>query len=247
MIILHKGETFLVTGGSRGIGKATVKALMDSGANVAFTYQSNPDVAEAVCAEFEGARDRIVSYQADAQDFVQARSITAQVKERFGGLHGVILNAGITKDKPFFMMSEEEWDGPALTNLKGTFNYARAAIYDFIKQKYGRIVCVSSVSGLMGVPGQTNYSATKAGQIGLVRSLSKEVAKFGITVNAVAPGFISTDMWESMSESQRTQMQKDIPMGRPGKPEEVADAICFLLKSSYITGSVLVIDGGLQA
>jgi 3-oxoacyl-[acyl-carrier protein] reductase len=242
-----RGQIFLVTGGSRGIGKATVEVLVRSGANVAFTYRSSKEASESLCDELAGEGGQVAAFQGEAHDLEQARSIVSQVKERFGGLHGMVINAGITKDKPFYMMSEEDWDAVMQTNLKGTFAYARAVIYDFIKQKYGRIVCLSSVSGLMGVPGQANYSATKAGQIGFVQTLSKEVAKFGVTVNAVAPGFVKTEMWESIPSSVKENLLKEIPLGRVGEAAEVADAVCFLLKAGYMTGSVLVMDGGLQA
>lgn len=240
------GQTFLVTGGTRGIGKATVTALFEAGANVGFTYQSNKEAADELCSML-GEKDRILAIHADAQDFSQAKLTIEKVKDRFKQLHGVIINAGITKDKSFYLMNEEDWDATMQVNLKGTFNYARAAIYDFMKQKYGRIVCVSSVSGIKGIPGQANYSTTKAGQIGFVKTLAKEVSRYGITVNAVAPGFIETDMWRTIPDNHKDKILQEIPLGRVGEPSEVADAICFLLKSSYITGSVITVDGGLQA
>ncbi|UHA72033.1 SDR family oxidoreductase [Paenibacillus sp. 481] len=237
-------QTFLVTGGTRGIGKATVQALIERGANVAFTYQSNRVLAEQICEEL-GQGNNILAVEADVQDFTQAQKTIAQVKERFNQLHGVVLNAGIARDKPFYMMSEEDWDVTIQTNLKGTFNYARASVFDFIKQKYGRIVCVSSVSAMKGVLGQVNYSTTKAGQIGFIKSLAKEVSKFGITVNAVAPGFIATDMWNDIPDDRKAKILGEIPLGRAGEASEVADAICFLLQSNYITGSVIAVDGGI--
>ncbi|MGG1230862.1 SDR family oxidoreductase [Bacillus halotolerans] len=240
-----KDKTYLITGGTRGIGKALVKALIDLGANVAFTYKSNGKLAEEICNEF-GNQDKIFAVQADAHDFAQAKKTVEMIKERFNSLHGVVINAGVARNKPFYMMSEEDWDVTMQTNLKGTYNYARAAIFDFIKQKYGRIVCVSSVSAMKGFEGQTNYSTTKAGQVGFVKTLAKEVSQYGVTVNAVAPGRIATDMWDVVSDSHRDKLLKEIPVGRAGEPAEVAEAICFLLRSSYITGSVITIDGGLS-
>ncbi|MZQ80573.1 SDR family oxidoreductase [Paenibacillus sp. 5J-6] len=244
-----KDKTYLVTGGSRGIGRAAVMALWQAGANVAFTYRNNHDAAEELCAQAQGAENKLLAIQANAEELDKAKETVAQVKQAFGTLDGIVINAGITRDKPLFMMDETEWDDIMNTNLKGTYNYAKAVVYDFMKQRSGRIICVSSISGLMGVAGQTNYSAAKSAQIGFVRSLSKEISKFGITVNAVAPGFIETDMWRDMDEKERDRAVKQIPAGRIGSAEEVSHAICFLMspQSSYITGNVLVVDGGLSS
>ena len=244
-----KDKTYLVTGGSRGIGRAAVIALWQAGANVAFTYRNNHDAAEELCAQAQGAENKLLAIQANAEELDKAKETVAQVKQAFGTLDGIVINAGITRDKPLFMMDETEWDDIMNTNLKGTYNYAKAVVYDFMKQRSGRIICVSSISGIMGVAGQTNYSAAKSAQIGFVRSLSKEISKFGITVNAVAPGFIETDMWRDMDEKERDRAVKQIPAGRIGSAEEVSHAICFLMspQSSYITGNVLVVDGGLSS
>lgn len=244
-----KDKTYLVTGGSRGIGRAAVIALWQAGANVAFTYRNNHEAAEELCAQAQGADNKLLAIQANAEELDKAKETVAQVKQAFGTLDGIVINAGITRDKPLFMMGETEWDDIMNTNLKGTYNYAKAVVYDFMKQRSGRIICVSSISGLMGVAGQTNYSAAKSAQIGFVRSLSKEISKFGITVNAVAPGFIETDMWRDMDEKERDRAVKQIPAGRIGSAEEVSHAICFLMspQSSYITGNVLVVDGGLSS
>lgn len=244
------GKNILVTGGSRGIGKATVLALAQSGAQVAFTYSSNQAAAKEVLTEAARIDGRVVAMQADVQDYQQARKVIEDVQQELGDLDGLVLNAGITRDGLLAMMPEENWDAVIATNLKGTFNYVRAAIYGMIRQRAGRVVCVSSVSGgRVGVAGQTNYGATKAAQIGLVKSLAKEVAPYGITVNAVAPGFIETDIWQSIPEIKRAGLLKTIPQGRIGKPEEVAAVICFLLsrEAGYITGNVIEIDGGLSA
>ncbi|GHO89519.1 3-oxoacyl-ACP reductase FabG [Dictyobacter formicarum] len=244
------GKRVLVTGGSRGIGRATVLALARSGADVAFTYSSNQASAAEVLAAAEELEGRVIAMQADVVSYEQAKQVVGDVQNELGDLDGLVLNAGITRDGVLAMMPEENWDSVVATNLKGVFNYARAAIYSMIRQHAGRVVCVSSVSGgLMGVAGQTNYGATKAAQIGFVKSLSKEVAAYGITVNAVAPGFIETDIWQSIPAAKRAGLLKSIPQGRLGQPEEVAAAICFLLSedASYITGSVIEIDGGLCA
>lgn len=245
-----KGKRILVTGGSRGIGRATVLALAQSGADVAFTYSSNQTAAAGVLAEADGTPGRVIAVQACVQDYEQTRQVIEEVRQKLGDLDGLVLNAGITRDGLLAMMSEENWDDVVATNLKGIFNYARAAIYGMIRQRAGRIVCVSSVSGgRIGVAGQTNYGATKAAQIGFVKSLAKEVAPYGITVNAVAPGFIETDIWQSIPEAKRQGLLKSIPEGRLGRPEEVAAVIGFLLseQAGYITGSVVDIDGGLSA
>lgn len=245
-----RGKKILVTGGSRGIGRATVLALVRLGASVAFTYSTNSAAAEAVLAEAAGMEGRAIAIQADVEDYEQAKQVVQDVQEELGDLDGLVLNAGITRDGMLAMMPEENWDAVVATNLKGVFNYARAAIYSMIRQRSGRVVCVSSVSGgRLGVVGQTNYGATKAAQVGFVKSLSKEVASYGITVNAVAPGFIETDIWQLIPEAKRAGLLKSIPQGRLGQPEEVAAAIKFFLsdEASYITGSVLEIDGGLSA
>lgn len=245
-----QGKTILVTGGSRGIGRATVLALARAGAQVAFTYQSNQEAADEVVALTGRTDGSVLALQADVRDYARARQVLEEVQQRLGDLDGLVLNAGITRDGILAMMSEDQWDDVVSTNLKGIFNYARVSIYSMIRQRSGRIVCVSSVSGgRAGVAGQTNYGATKAAQIGFVKALAKEVAPYGIGVNAVAPGFIETEIWQSIPEGKRTQLIKGIPQGRLGQPEEVAAAICFLLseQANYITGDVLAIDGGMSA
>jgi 3-oxoacyl-[acyl-carrier protein] reductase len=245
-----RGKNILVTGGSRGIGKATVLALVRSGAHVAFTYSRNQTAADEVLAEAAETEGRVIAIQADVQDYKRARQVIEEVQDTLGDLDGLVLNAGITRDGLLALMPEESWDDVIETNLKGVFNYTRATVYSMIKQRSGRIVCVSSVSGgRVGIAGQTNYGATKAAQIGFIKSLAKEVASYGITVNAVAPGFIETDIWQSIPEAKRAGLIKSIPQGRIGQPEEVAAAICFFLseQASYITGSVVAIDGGLSA
>lgn len=243
-------QRILVTGGSRGIGRATVLALAQAGADVAFTFGHTPGAAEEVLAATSAMAGRVIALQADVSDLARAKEVIAEVEQELGELTGLVLNAGIARDGILAMMSEENWDRVINTNLKGIFTYARAGVLSMVRQRAGRIVCVSSVSGWqLGVVGQTNYGATKAAQVGFVKAFAKEVGSYGITVNAVAPGFIETDIWQQMPEAKRAAQLKNIPAGRVGQPEEVAALICFLLSdaASYITGTVLTIDGGLSA
>src|SRR4030095_3371289 len=196
----------VVTGGSRGIGRAVVLALASSGIKVAFTYHRNSAAAETLCYEVKELGGETVGFQQDVTDFAGAKVVLAEVKERFGPITMLVNNAGITRDNPLALMQEDDWRTVIETNLYGTINFSRAAVYGFMRQKRGRMVNITSVSGQTGLPGQTNYSASKAGIIGFTKALAKEMARFGVTVNAVSPGYIATDMLEGMSDQQREQM-----------------------------------------
>jgi len=240
-------KVVIVTGASRGIGRAISLALSREGADCAFTYASRKDLAESLTGEIEEMGRRVMSAQVDVRDYEGTKDFVDSVRETFGRLDILINNAGITRDKSLFMMSREEWKEVIDTDLTGVFNMTRACIITFLKQKSGNIVNISSSSGLHPLPGQTNYAAAKAGVIGFTKSLAKEVAPYNIRVNAVAPGFIETDMTGILNEKYRQKLLETIPAGRFGRPEEVARVVLFLCSddSIYITGQTLEIDGGL--
>ena len=238
-----KEKTALVTGASRGLGEAIAKRLASEGANIAAVYAGNADKAQAVCdfcQENYGVKAR--AYQCDVADFAAAKELVSRVREDFGGFQILVNNAGITRDGLILCMKEEDFDAVVDTNLKGAFNMIRHASGLFLRQREGAIVNVSSVTGLMGNPGQANYAAAKAGLIGLTKTVAKELAAKGIRCNAVAPGFIATDMTRDQKENPMVQM---IPMGRMGRPQDVADAVSYLLNAPYVTGEVLRVDGGI--
>lgn len=242
-----QGKNALVTGGSRGIGKTIALELAGMGVNIAFTYHSDQKSADATAAELAALGVKVVPVQVDSRDFSQVKEAVGKCVEELGSLHYLVNNAGVKLDKNLVMMSPEEWATVIDTNLTGYFNFSRNVIFTFMKQKYGRIVNVSSVSGLIGLPGQVNYSSSKAGIIGLTKALAKEVAKYNITVNAVAPGFIETEMTASLDEKVVKKYLEAIPAGRFGEASEVAKLVKFLLSddAAYITGHVIPIDGGL--
>lgn len=239
------GKTALITGGARGIGAAITAALAAQGANVAVIYAGSREKAEALCARC--AQDHGVqaqAYQCDVADFAAVKALVAQVKGDFGTVDILVNNAGITQDGLLAMMKEESFDRVLAVDLKGAFNCIRHCTPLFLRQKGGAIVNITSVSGMMGNPGQANYSAAKAGLIGLTKAVAKELAPKGITCNAVAPGFIATDMTRDLA-GQDNALLAAIPLGRMGQPEEVAQAVAFLAASPYITGEVLRVDGGI--
>lgn len=242
-----EGQTILVTGGSRGIGRAIVNELANQGAKVAFTYVRQREAAELLLKEIKGRGQEALAIQADVTDLRQAQKAINETVERLGSLHGLVNNAGMTRDKALMLMEPADWQQVIDTNLTGTFNFCRAAIVTFMKQKAGRIVNISSVAGLNGLARQVNYSASKAGVMGLTKALAKEVAGHNITVNAVAPGYITTDMTAAMDDKKRADIEQQIPLRRFGRPEEVAGLVALLFgdAGAYITGQVFVIDGGL--
>lgn len=243
-----KDKAVIVTGGSRGIGKACSIAFAQAGAHVVFTYNKSSGEAEAVCKEISAFKQgRCLALQADVRDYQQCRTVVEQALQAYSRLDILVNNAGIVRDKALLMMTLDDWKDVIDTNLGGTFNMSRAVITTFLKQKSGCIINMSSVSGLVGIPRQTNYSASKAGIIGFSRSLAKEVAAYNVRVNAVCPGFISTDMVYSLKDDVQKEIIKSIPAGRMGTPEEVA-ALCVYIaseKAAYMTGETIKIDGGL--
>lgn len=239
-----QGKTAIVTGGSRGIGAATAKKLASLGANIAVIYAGNEAAANAVCEECRAHGVKAEAFQCDVADFAQTKETVALIKEAFGTVDILINCAGITRDKLLAMMREDDFDAVIATNLKGTWNMIRQCCGIFIRNKGGSIVNVSSVVGLTGNAGQSNYSASKAGIIGLTKSTAKELAAKNIRCNAVAPGFIATDMTKDLG-GEDSPWLKMIPLARAGEAEEVAEAIAFLADAAYITGEVLRVDGGM--
>ncbi len=213
---LFLNKVAIVTGGTRGIGRSIVLALCREGADCAFTYTRNPSAAESLAKEVQGMGRRATPFQLDVRDFEGAKTLIEEVKKEFGRLDILVNNAGITRDKSLMMMSKEDWSDVIDTDLTGVFNTTRACIITFLKQKSGIIVNISSVSGIHPLPGQVNYAAAKAGVIGFTKSLAKEVAPYNIRVNAVAPGFVDTDMTAAFSDTFREKAMKMIPLGRFG-------------------------------
>ncbi|MEP0547213.1 MAG: 3-oxoacyl-[acyl-carrier-protein] reductase [Rhodothermales bacterium] len=241
------GKTALVTGGTRGIGRAIVEAFADAGAKVAFTYRSSSDTADALKAELESRGVEALAIQSDAADFDAAQAAVQSVLDAWGSLDVLVNNAGVTRDNLLIRMSEEDWDAVIGTNLKSVFNLCKAAYRPMMKQRAGRIVNVSSVVGVMGNAGQANYAASKAGIIGFTKSLARELGARGVTANVVAPGYVDTDMTDALSDAAKEAMTNGIPLKRTATPEDIAHAVLFLASdaASYITGHTLHVDGGL--
>ena len=240
-------QVALVTGSSSGIGAAIARELADGGAKVAIHYRGNAEGASAVMAQITEAGGVCRMYQADVGDAVQAATLVKQVQTDLGGLDILVNNAGTTRDTLLMTMKEDDWDVVINTNLRSVYTVTKAAIRGMIRQKRGRIINITSVVGLSGQAGQSNYAASKAGIIGFTKSLAREVASRNITVNAVAPGFIPTALTDILTAEQKEAILSTTPLGRMGTPEEVAWAVAFLAseRSGFITGHVLTVDGGL--
>jgi 3-oxoacyl-[acyl-carrier protein] reductase len=242
-----EGRVAIVTGASRGIGKAIAMLLARRGAAVVVNYNQSAQAAEQLVAEINMMGGKALAVHADVSQMGQAQQLVKAAIDGFGGLDILVNNAGITRDTLIMMMSETDWDEVLAINLKSTFNCSKAAVRHMMRKRYGRIINITSVSGQMGNPGQTNYSASKAGQIGFTKALAREVAARNITVNAIAAGYIETDIWAKVPEEARQAALSLIPIGRKGQPEEIAYAAGFLVsdQAAYITGQVLGVDGGM--
>jgi 3-oxoacyl-[acyl-carrier protein] reductase len=238
----------LVTGGSRGIGRAVVRRLAMDGYDVALCYRSRQEAAEEAVAEAGRAGARTLAKCADVADPRAMTEFVAQVEAKLGPITAVVTSAGLVRDKNLVAMAEGDWNTVLDTNLTGTFHVCRAAIFPMMKRRRGSIVTISSAAGVHGRPGQTNYSASKAGIIGFAKALAKEVGPCGIRVNVVTPGFIDTDMTQGLTEKVRTDTLRQIPLGRWGEPWEVADLVSFLVsdRASYITSGIFPVDGGIK-
>jgi len=242
------GKTAVVTGGSRGIGRAVCLELARGGANVVLCYAGNEAAAQETVSACEALGARALAVRCDVSDAAQVRGLMDAALQAFGAIHILVNNAGITRDSLLMLMKEEDFDAVINANLKGAFLCMKAVARTMMKQRYGRIVSLSSVVGLRGNAGQMNYAASKAGVIGLTKSMAKELAARGVTANAVAPGFIDTDMTAAMPEPAKAATLGSIPMGRLGAAADVAKAVAFLAseEAGYITGQVLAVDGGMS-
>lgn len=245
--MLLDGKVALVTGASRGIGRAIAIELAKAGALVAINYAGNAAAAQEVQKVITDMGGKAIVIQADVSNEEAATKLVDTTIEQLGGLDILVNNAGITRDNLFIRMKEEDWNAVINTNLNGVFNCTKVAAKYMMKKRTGRIINMSSVVGITGNFGQTNYAAAKAGVIGFTKSLAREMATRGITVNAVAPGFIATDMTAAMPEKAKTSVLTSIPLGKMGQPEDIANAVLFLAsdKASYITGQVIHVDGGM--
>ena len=241
------GKAALVTGGSRGIGKAIGLRLARQGADVAFSYRGNADAAKTTADEIESIGTKALSIQADVKDPESAEAVVKAGLDAFGKIDVLVNNAGITRDDLIMRMSEEAWREVLETNLFGAFWMTKAVTRPMLKARAGRIVNITSVSGQAGQMGQANYSSAKAGLIGLTKATARELASRGITVNAVAPGFVLTELTQNLPEALQNELIARTPLGRFGTVEEIADAVAFLVseEARYITGQVLAVDGGL--
>jgi 3-oxoacyl-[acyl-carrier protein] reductase len=242
-----EGKTALVTGGSRGIGKAVAIQLAKDGFNIAINYSKNSKSADEVVEIVKSYGVNAISLMCDISQYKQVENMIKEIIEKFGAIDVVVNNAGITRDNLLLRMSEEEWDDVINTNLKGAFNVIKFASKHMIKKKEGKIINISSIIGIIGNAGQVNYAASKAGIIGLTKSVAKELAARGITANAIAPGFIETEMTDILKKDIKEQMINSIPLKRAGNPQDIANVVSFLASSAadYITGQVINVDGGM--
>jgi 3-oxoacyl-[acyl-carrier protein] reductase len=241
------GKVALVTGGSRGIGKAVVVALSDAGATVAFTYRSSSTVSDQTVNEMRSQGRRVLAHQSDASSFAESSAVVEKVIAECGRLDILVNNAGITKDGLLMRMSEEDWDSVIANNLKSVYNFSKAVCRPMMGQRSGKIINISSIAGVMGNAGQTNYASSKAGMIGFTKSLAKELGSRNIQVNAIAPGFVDTDMTEKLTPEQKKVLTDLIPLKRTARAHEIAAVVKFLASpdADYITGQVICVDGGM--
>ncbi|HAU86701.1 MAG TPA: beta-ketoacyl-ACP reductase [Lachnospiraceae bacterium] len=245
---MFEGKVALVTGASRGIGREVAIQLASKGANVIVNYAGSKEAAEQVVKEIKEAGGQASPYQCNVNDFSAVKDMIDSIEKEYGSIDIIVNNAGITKDNLLLRMSETEFDDVIDVNLKGTFNVCKHAIRYMLKKREGRIINIASVVGITGNVGQANYCASKAGIIGITKSIAKEVAAKGVTVNAVAPGFIQTDMTNVLSDKVKQELLDSLPMKRIGTPTDIANAVCFLASdnASYITGHVLEVNGGMN-
>jgi len=244
---MFQGKVALVTGGSRGIGKAIVTSLLESGAAVVFTYKSSAEAAQAFAQECAGRGQTIRARQSDASSSAGATEVVEGIVQEFKRLDILVNNAGITRDGLLMRMTENDWDDVIAGNLKSVYNFTKAALRTMMSQRAGKIINITSIVGLTGNAGQANYSASKAGIVGFTKSIAKEVGSRNIQVNAVAPGFVDTDMTGKLNDAQRKALTDMIPAKRTAKPEEIAAVVRFLASADadYITGQVICVDGGM--